>query len=102
MSVEEVVTRVSKGKNSQSKCRRRKNINCYKCKKKGYIKRSIQTEKKNKDNENEGSSKSANVVKDNLDDADGDVLSIAYNSEHPMDSWILDLAYSFHVTPNRD
>ena len=29
----------SKGKNSQSKSKRRKDINCYKCGKKGHIKR---------------------------------------------------------------
>jgi hypothetical protein len=35
-----------------------------------------------------------NVVEDNSDDADGDMLSVASNSEHPMDSWILDSACS--------
>jgi hypothetical protein len=58
--------------------------------------------KKNKDDKNEGSSKSVNVVEDNSDDADVDMLSVASNSEHPMDSWILDSAFSFHVTPNKD
>jgi hypothetical protein len=51
--------------------------------------------KKNKDGENEGSSKSMNIVEDNLDDADGVMLSVASNLEHPMDSWILDSACSF-------
>jgi hypothetical protein len=58
--------------------------------------------KKNKDDENEGSSKSVNVVEDNSDDVDGDMLYVASTSEHPMDSWILDSACSFHVTPNKD
>jgi hypothetical protein len=43
-----------------------------------------------------------NVVENNSDNADGDMLSVAYNSEHPMDSWILDSACSFHLTPNKD
>jgi hypothetical protein len=43
-----------------------------------------------------------NVVEDNSDNADGDMLSVASNSKHHMDSWILDSACSFHVTPNRD
>ena len=30
------------------------------------------------------------------------MLSIASNSEHHVDSWILDSACSFHVTPNRN
>ena len=41
-------------------------------------------------------------MEDNSDDADGDMLFVASNSEHSMDSWILDSACSFHMTPNRD
>jgi hypothetical protein len=41
-------------------------------------------------------------VEDNSDDADGDMLYVALTSEHPVDSWIVDSACSFHVTPNRD
>ena len=41
-------------------------------------------------------------MEDNSDDADGDMLSVASNSKQPMDSWILDLACSFHMIPNRD
>ena len=59
-------------------------------------------QKKNKDDDNEGSSKSANVIEDNSYDADGDMLSVASNSEQSVDSWILDSVCSFHVTPNRD
>jgi hypothetical protein len=66
-----------KGKNSRSKSRRRKDIICYKCEKKWHIKRDCSDWKKNKDDENEGSSKSANIVEDNSDDADGDMLSVA-------------------------
>jgi hypothetical protein len=55
----------SKGKNSLSKSRRKKDINCYKCGKKGYIKRDYPDYKKNKDDNNEGSSKFVNVVEDN-------------------------------------
>jgi hypothetical protein len=92
----------SKGENSRSKSRRRKDINCYKCRKIGHMKMNCPDRKKNKDDENEGSPKSANVVEDNSDDANGDMLSVAFTSEHPMGSWILDSAYSFHVTPNSD
>ena len=70
-----------KSKNSQLKSRRRKDINCYKCKKKWHIKWNCPYWKKNKDDENEGSSKSANVMEDNLDDTDGDMLSVTSNSE---------------------
>ena len=91
-----------KGKNSSSKSRRRKGINCYKCRKKGHIKWDCPERKKNKDDENEGSIKFANVVEDNSDDADGDMLFVASNSEHPTDSWILDSVCLFHLMPNRD
>ena len=45
------------------------------------MKRDCPDLKKKKDDENEGSSKSANVVEVNSDDADGDMLSVASNSE---------------------
>jgi hypothetical protein len=41
-------------------------------------------------------------MEDNSDDVDGDMLFVASNSKCPMDSWTLDLACLFHVTPNRD
>ena len=41
-----------------------------------------------------------NVVEDNFDTVGGDMLSIASNLEHPMDSWILDSACLFHMTSN--
>jgi len=37
-----------------------------------------------------------------LDAADGDILSFASNSGHPVDSWILDLACSIYVMSNGD
>jgi hypothetical protein len=92
----------SKGKNYRSKSRRRKDINCYKRRKKGHMKRDCLDRKNNKDNENEGSLKSVNVVEDNSDNADGDMLSVVSTSAHSVDFWILDSACSFHVTPNRD
>jgi hypothetical protein len=41
------------------------------------------------------------VVEEDSDVADGDMLSVASTSEHPMDSWLLDSTCSFHVTSNR-
>ena len=71
----------SKGKNSQSKSKRRKDVNCFKCRKKEHMKRDCPDWKKKKDDKNEGSSKSVNVVEDNSDNADGDMLSVASNLE---------------------
>ena len=39
-----------------------------------------------KRNENEGYFRSANIVEENSDDVDSDMLSVASNSKHPMDS----------------
>jgi hypothetical protein len=41
-------------------------------------------------------------VEKNSDDIDGDMLSVASNSKHLVDSWILKSACPFHVTSNRD
>jgi hypothetical protein len=41
-------------------------------------------------------------VEDNSDNTVSDMLSISSNSEHLVDSWILDSACSFHMMPNRD
>ena len=51
----------------------------------------------------EGSSKFANVVaKEDSESGDGDMLSISSSSDHLIDSWILDSACSYHMTPNKD
>jgi hypothetical protein len=41
-------------------------------------------------------------MEDNSDNDDGDMLFVASNSEHHVDSWIMDSAYTFHVTSNKD
>jgi hypothetical protein len=93
----------SNGKNSWSKLRKRNDVNCYKCrKKKRHIKWDCLDRKKNKDEKNEGSSRFVNIVEDDSDAVDGDMLSLASNSGHPVDSWILDLARSVHMTSNRN
>ena len=51
----------------------------------------------------EGSSKSANVVaEEDSESGDGDMLSVSSSSDHFTDSWILDSACSYHMTPNKD
>jgi hypothetical protein len=65
---------VSKGKNSQSKSRKRKDVNCYKCGKKRHIKRDCPDWKKNKVDEKEGSSTFANVMEEDSDAIDGDMF----------------------------
>jgi hypothetical protein len=92
----------SKNNNSWSKSKKRKDINCYKCEKKGHTKRNCPNWKKNKDDKNKNSLKFANIVEDNSDDTDSDMPFLASNSEHPMDSWIMYFACVFHMTSNTD
>jgi len=71
----------SNARNSRSKSRKRKDVNCYKCRKKGHMKQDCPDLKnKKKDDKNEGSSRSANVVEEDSDAVDGDMLSIARTS----------------------
>ena len=51
----------------------------------------------------EGSSKFANVVaEEDSESGDGDMLSVSSSSNHLTDSWILDSACFYHMTPNKD
>ena len=51
----------------------------------------------------EGSSKSANVVaKEDSESGDSDMLSVSSTLDHLTDSWILDSACSYHMTPNKE
>jgi len=71
----------SNARNSRSKSRKRKDVNCYKCRKKGHMKQDCPDLKnKKKDDKNEGSSRSANVVEEDSDAVDGDMLYIARTS----------------------
>jgi hypothetical protein len=70
-------------------------------KKRGHMKWDCPDLKNKNEDEKEGTSRSTNVVEDNSDVADGDMFTVASTSEHPVNSWLLDLACSFHVTSNR-
>ena len=73
-----------------------KTVKCYKCQKKGHFKRDCLEWKKEK----EESSKSINVVAVDLE-SDGDMLSVSSSTDDLNNSWLLDSACSFHVTPHR-
>ena len=50
-----------------------------------------------------GSSKSTNVVAEkDSESGDGDMLLVSSSLDHLTDSWILDSACSYHMTPNKD
>ena len=73
-----------------------KTVKCYKCQKKGHIKRNCLEWNKGK----EESSTSANIVADS--ESDGDMLSVSSSTDGLNNSWLLDSARSFHVTPHRN
>ena len=79
----------SSNNKSRSKSKKRKDIQCYKCGKKGHMKRDCPEKKKRGSvSENkEGSSKSANVVtEEDSESGDGDMLSVSSSSDHLTDS----------------
>ena len=76
-------------------------VKCYKCQKKGHNKRDFPESKRDKDKYKKGSSRSTNIVAADSD-SDGDMLSVSSSASRLIDSWVLDSACSFHVTPHRD
>ena len=76
-------------------------VKCYKCQKKGHIKQDCPEWKKGKDKDKKGSSRSTNIVAADSN-SDGDMLFVSSSANWLIDSWILDSACSFHMTPHRD
>ncbi|KAL6314158.1 hypothetical protein AAG906_011900 [Vitis piasezkii] len=73
---------VAKSNQERGRNKKRKDIQCYKCEKKGHMKRDLAEE----------DSKSG----------DGDMLSLSSSSDHLIDYWIMDSTCSYHMTPNKD
>ena len=42
------------------------------------------------------------MVEEDSESGDGDMLLVSSSSNHLTDSWILDLAWSYHMTPNKN
>uniref|UniRef100_A0A2N9HKJ8 CCHC-type domain-containing protein n=1 Tax=Fagus sylvatica TaxID=28930 RepID=A0A2N9HKJ8_FAGSY len=89
-----------KGKDKKSARGRSKSKNktakCYKCQKKGHIKRDCPKWNKGK----EKSFTSANVLVDS--ESDSDMVSVSSSTNDSNNAWLLDSACSFHVTPHRN
>uniref|UniRef100_A0A2N9H2E5 CCHC-type domain-containing protein n=1 Tax=Fagus sylvatica TaxID=28930 RepID=A0A2N9H2E5_FAGSY len=100
LELEEVSGALKKDKDEKSARGRSKSksktVKCYKCQKKGHMKRDCPEWNKGK----EESSTSVNVVADS--ESDGDMLSVSSSTDGLNNSWLLDSACSFHVTPHRN
>ena len=80
-----------------------KDIQCYKCGKKGAHETRMEEWKKRNTKNREGPSKSANVVeKGDSESGDGDMLSVSSSGDPLADSWIMDSTCSYRMTPNKD
>ena len=71
--------------------------------KKGAHETRMEEWKKRNTENREGPSKSANVVEEgDSESGDGDMLSVSSSGDPMEDSWIMNSACSYHMTPNKD
>ena len=85
-----------------SKSKPRKEVQCYKCKDYGHMRKDCpKLRRQNEDKKNKDSSKSANMVQnDDSDFGDGDMLVVSINQY--VDAWFFDSGASYHMTPNKE
>ena len=91
---------------SQSKSRAKKDIKCFYCHKKGHYKNQYKELKEHLEKKKNGkkSLESASVAEETSDDHEvgADLLSISSGNNVLLESWILDSACSYHMTPKKD
>ncbi|KAJ8633371.1 hypothetical protein MRB53_026707 [Persea americana] len=100
-----VVQGRTKDSSNKSKHRsNKKNIECYYCHKKGYIRKNCpERQRKGKEIEDSSSNDDSVSVADGRSDCVSDnALSVIENGIHPKDEWILDSDCSYHMCPNMD
>ena len=68
---------------------------CWKCEKKGHLKKYCKSQKGKERDTQQESNHEANVTGDVLQDA------LILSLENIIDSWVVDLGASFHATPDR-
>ena len=91
---------------SQFKSRAKKDIKCFYCHKKGHYKNQYKELKEHLEKKKNGkkSLESASVAEETSDDHEvgADLLSISSGNNVLLESWILDSACSYHMTPKKD
>ena len=102
LSAESRGRRMERGKSSgyHSKSRKgrsksRSGIVCWKCRKKGHLKKDCRSRKGKEGDTQQEKNHEANVTGDVLQDA------LIHSLENSIDAWVVDSGASFHATPNR-
>ena len=100
----------SKGRNSnrnrsQSKSRAKKDVECFYCHKKGHYKNQCKELKEHLEEKKNGKKplESASVAKETSNDSEVgvDLLLVSSGNNVLLESWVLDSACSYHMTPKR-
>ena len=96
----------SSGNRSQSRSRTKKDVECLYCHKKGHYKNLCKELKKHLEEKRNGKKplELASVIEvtSNEGEVSVDLLSVSSSNNVLLESWVLDSACSYHMTPKKD
>ena len=91
---------------SQSRLRVKKDVECFYCHKKGHYKSQCKELKEYLEEKKNGKKllESASVAEETSDDSEvgADLLLVSSSNNVLLESWVLDSACSYHMTPKKD
>jgi len=84
-----------RSKSRKDRSKSRSGIVCWKCEKKGHLKKDCKSRKGKEGDAQQETNNEANVMGDMLQDA------LILSLENIIDAWVVDSGASFHVTPDK-